>query len=370
MITNNSRRDFIKKSVLTSSMLGLGLELSAFKPNKEPQLPITKQSDKDQVSVQRLSLSKLKRWEALEYGMFIHFGMSTFSGAELGSGKDPCQLYQPKDLDVDQWIKVARDAGMKYAVLTTKHVSGHCLWPSKFTNYHIGNSSGNSTDVVNAFVNACSKYGIIPGFYYCSWDNHHLFGSATPTNVAWENKFSTSEYFQFQQNQIHELLTQYGPIGEVWIDIPGILSHENRQKQYAQIAELQPDALVMMNGGLDKKMEIDPNYSWPTDLVSLERSLPPSRTGYHPMYTMENYLGKKSRYYIPGEVCDTICYTWFWQKESRLRNVDELLGMRILSKVRSTNLLLNVPPDQSGKIPQATIDLLKQLNNKYRKVME
>lgn len=368
MTTKNSRRDFLKKSLLTSSMLGLGIELSALKPEKD-QLPANTTPPKtDQTGAQRFTIERLKKWEALEYGMFIHFGMSTFSGVELGSGKDPCSLYHPTELDVDQWVKVARDAGMKYVVLTTKHVSGYCLWPSKFTDYHVGNSN-NKIDVVGAFVNACYKYGILPGFYYCSWDNHHLFGSATPSNVEWENKFSTSEYFQFQQNQIQELLTQYGPIEEFWVDIPGMLTHEGRQKQYAQIAELQPNALIMMNGGLDKKLEIDPNYSWPTDLVSMERSLPPSRTGYLHWYTMENYLGEKARYYIPGEVCDTICYTWFWQKESRLRNVDELLGMRILSKVRSSNFLLNVPPDQSGKIPQATVDLLMQLDKKYQLVI-
>lgn len=368
MTTNHNRRDFIKKSVLSSSLLGLGFGLNSFNNIEKQNSTNAEQPESDQTGAQRFSIERLKKWEALEYGMFIHFGMSTFSGAELGSGKDECNLYQPNDLDVDQWVKVARDAGMKYAVLTTKHVSGHCLWPSKFTDYHVGNSE-NKTDVVGAYVNACHKYGILPGFYYCSWDNHHLFGSATPTNVAWENKFSTTEYFQFQQNQIHELLTQYGPIEEIWIDIPGMLTHEGRRKQYAQIAELQPNALIMMNGGLDKKMEIDPNYSWPTDLVSMERSLPQSRTGYRPWYTMENNLGEKALYYIPGEVCDTICYTWFCQKESKLRNVDELLGMRILSKVRSSNFLLNVPPDQSGKIPQATVDLLMLMEKKYRQVI-
>lgn len=243
MTTNNNRREFLKKSVLSSSILGMGLESRAFTPDeKQPQA--TKHPDANQVGAQRLSIEKLNKWEALEYGMFIHFGMSTFSGAELGSGSDPCSLYRPKDLDVDQLIKVARDAGMKYVVLTTKHVSGHCLWPSKFTDYHVGNS-GNKTDVVGEFVIACRKYGILPGFYYCSWDNHHLFGSATPGNVVWENKFSTLEYFQFQQNQINELLTQYGPIEEFWVDIPGMLTHESRQKQYAQIVKLQPNALMM-----------------------------------------------------------------------------------------------------------------------------
>src|SRR5207248_2702898 len=95
---------------------------------------------------QRLSLDALRRWESLGYGMFIHFGMSTFVGKELPSGQDPSSTYAPDKLDVDQWVQVARDAGMKYAILTAKHVAGHCLWPSKFKEYDV-ETSGNKTDV-------------------------------------------------------------------------------------------------------------------------------------------------------------------------------------------------------------------------------
>jgi len=129
---------------------------------------------------QRLSLTALQAWEALRFGLFLHFGLSTFTGKELPPGDDPATLYAPDRLDVDQWVCVARDAGMKYAVLTAKHVAGHCLWPSRHTDYHVGNS-GNRTDVVEAFVTACAKRGVMPGLYYCSWDNHHTFGSQTPS---------------------------------------------------------------------------------------------------------------------------------------------------------------------------------------------
>jgi hypothetical protein len=76
---------------------------------------------------QRLSLEQLRKWEALKFGMFIHYGMSTYTGSELPDGSHPSTLYAPDKLDVDQWISVARDAGMKYAVLTTKHVAGEAL---------------------------------------------------------------------------------------------------------------------------------------------------------------------------------------------------------------------------------------------------
>ena len=147
---------------------------------------------------QRLSLEALRRWQSLGYGMFIHFGMSTFVGKELPGGQDPSSTYAPDKLDVDQWVQVARDAGMKYAVLTAKHVAGHCLWPSKQTDYHVG-TSGNKIDVVDKFVHACEKHGVMPGLYYCSWDNHTRLGSRTPSDGGQAS--TTPEYREYQQLQ-------------------------------------------------------------------------------------------------------------------------------------------------------------------------
>lgn len=97
---------------------------------------------------QRLSLPDLSAWEALGYGMFLNFGMCTFTGVEWADGTDPSSFYDPDRLDVDQWIQTARDAGMKYAVPTTKHVSEHCLWPSRYMDYTVAHNSGNTQDVV------------------------------------------------------------------------------------------------------------------------------------------------------------------------------------------------------------------------------
>src|SRR4051794_27434984 len=94
---------------------------------------------------QRLSLDALHRWESLGFGMFIHFGMSTFDGDEFSRGDKPSRAYAPDRLDVEQWIQVARDSGISYAVLTAKHVAGHCLWPTRHNDYHVG-TSGNTTD--------------------------------------------------------------------------------------------------------------------------------------------------------------------------------------------------------------------------------
>jgi alpha-L-fucosidase len=312
---------------------------------------------------QRLSLEQLQKWEALKFGMFIHYGMSTYTESELPDGSHPSTLYAPDQLDVDQWVCVARDAGMKYAVLTTKHVAGHCLWPTKLNDYHVG-TSGNKTDVVEAFVKACEKRGVRPGFYYCSWDNHNKFGSLTPSmNPAQKSRdwwsgsaFTTRAYMDFQSAQIQELLTHYGKVGEVWIDIPIVLPRFYRQELYDQIAALQPQAVIMMNNGIGDGSNYPVAQAWPSDLIAIERFMPNSHTGHLKWREIE---GKK--YYMPGEVCDPIGREWFCTEADQPRSDEELLGMYLVSISRGTNLLLDVGPDKHGLIPNKYVGALQRL---------
>lgn len=319
---------------------------------------------------QRLSLKALQRWEALHYGMFIHFGMSTFVVNELPDGKTPAKEYSPDRLDVDQWVMVARDAGMKYAVLTTKHVAGHCLWPSKHTDYTVA-ASGNTTDVVEQFVRACEKRGVKPGFYYCSWDNHNRFGSHTPSDGGdWKGMnsfpktrgeslppYTTSLYQTFQTAQITELLTQYGSIAETWIDIPGMLGRGFRAEHYRHIASVQPETVIMMNSGISdgSPADYDVDYAWPSDLVAIERKLPPE-SGHRPWWTIE---GKE--YYVPGEICDPIGKEWFHVPGDVPRPDKDLLNMYTIARNRNVSLLLDVPPDRHGLIPEESVQALTRL---------
>ncbi len=317
---------------------------------------------------QRLALEQLKTWESLHYGMFIHFGMSTFDLNELSDGKSPASLYAPDRLDVDQWISVARDAGMKYAVLTTKHVAGHCLWPTQDTPYNVTNS-GNTIDVVGAFVKACEKRGVKPGFYYCSWDNYNRFGSKTATDggdwngIAYFPKsqegamppFTTSLYQTFQTAQITDLITQYGPILEMWVDIPGVLGRGYRSFLYNHIASLQPDIVIMMNTGFGDGSDVKIDYAWPSDLVAIERELPPE-SGHEKWKVVYD-----KNYYVPGEVCDPIGKEWFFKDNDPPRSDDELLCMYTHCYKTGVNLLLNVPPNKHGLIPDEYIRALTRL---------
>ncbi len=161
----------------------------------------------------------LARWESLQYGMFIHFGLSTFMQEEYGQKEAAtCADYRPSRLDVDQWARVAQDAGMKYAVLTTKHCYGHCLWPSQYSDRTVAQSPVKD-DVVRLFVTACRQRGIQPGFYYLlGWDNYH------------QQRMTPDQYEEFCRNQLRELLTNYGAITVLWLDIPWDLGPGTSQR--------------------------------------------------------------------------------------------------------------------------------------------
>jgi len=323
---------------------------------------------KAQTGDQRLSLRALQQWEKLRFGMFIHFGMATFDGDEFSRGDKPSAVYAPDKLDVSQWVGVARDAGMKYAVLTTKHVAGHGLWPSAYNDYHVG-TSGNRTDVVEAFVTACRKAGILPGFYYCSWDNHNRFGSATPNfstdgrlaKTDWGHSFVTRQYEDFQYKQLEELAMHYGEIVEFWIDIPSFLSAPFRQQLYNRLAELQPQAVILMNKGVMSGDKIAFG-AWPTDVLNYETEVPgyhvhPGGTAGHQPW--RDFDGK--RYYLPGEVCDTVNPHWFWVEGDKPKSDAELLGQALLCRSRGCNQLLDVGPDRHGLIPSEQVRALQRL---------
>jgi alpha-L-fucosidase len=323
---------------------------------------------------QRLSLAQLKKWESLQYGMFLHFGITTFDQAGGPDGyalqrNAPAAMYAPDRLDVDQWVSVARDAGMKYLVLTAKHTAGFCLWPSKHTDYTAANGT-NKTNAVEAFCKACEKRGVLPGLYYCSWDNHNRFGSRTRTDVKgnWDQTrdfpkagedapFTTSLYQGFQTAQVTELLTQFGPIAEVWIDIPGDLGRGYRTFLYRHIASLQPQTVIMMNSGTADATDYNVTYAWPSDLVAMERGTPVASGGNCPKW--RPIEGK--RYYMPLEVCDTVGKEWFWFPNDKPRSDEELVKQFNACRNQRVSFLLNVPPDIHGLLPKDSVAALMRL---------
>ncbi|AIE84535.1 glycoside hydrolase family 29 (alpha-L- fucosidase) [Fimbriimonas ginsengisoli Gsoil 348] len=311
-----------------------------------------------------MSKARLEEWEALGFGMFVHFGMSTFLGEECPDGQADPMTYAPDGIDADGWARAAKEAGMRYLVLTAKHVAGHCLWPSRHTDYHIG-ASANKTDVVAAAAEACAKHGLGLGLYYCSWDNHHRFGTVTAGDVGIYKSHATREYRDFQLLQLAELLTTYGPIFEMWIDIPQVLGPEGRRECYDLCASLQPETFVIMNQGCQGSSLLDVDHAWPTDVATRERQLPEcarwgqgedgATIGHSRWYEIGG-----ERFYVPTEVCDCLGYYWFHDERDQPRSVAEVSAMRTVARARGCNLLLNVPPDRSGQIPKEFVNTLVQ----------
>lgn len=356
------RRDFFNKTSLALLLAGSSGSLIGYSSAKAATAP-----EASKRGSQRHTIKRLKQWEAMRYGMFIHFGMSTFTGIEHADGKVPASTYAPDKLDVEQWISVARDAGMRYAVLTAKHGDGHCLWPSEHTQYSVTNST-NKTDVVEAFVKACEKKGLKPGLYYCSCDGHNLFGSQPrghskrifmPTFPKTQEEpmppYTSSLYHNFMTAQITELLTNYGPVAEMWVDAPGELGWGYRTFLYNYISELQPDIVIMMNNGVPDSTKYDVAYAWPSDLLAIERGIPPE-SGYQKWRMI-----KGKEYYMPGEVCDPIGVHWFYMPNDPPRADQVLLNLLQNCHKRSVNLLLNVPPNKHGLIPDEHVQALLRL---------
>ena len=174
-----------------------------------------------------------------EYGMFFHFGIRPFFPGHVDwDGKDmPLEAFDPTELDCDQWIRVAKEAGATYAILTCKHHDGFALWPTKYSYYSVANTpwKNGKGDVVREFVDACRRHGLRVGLYYspAQWGKYA---------VPFANAKDYDDYFI---NQIGELLTNYGKIDYLWFDGCGSEGHEyDRERIVSEIGRMQPEILT------------------------------------------------------------------------------------------------------------------------------
>ncbi len=284
------------------------------------------------------------------YGMFIHFGLNTFNQVEWSDGKLPASSYHPTALDCDQWIQTAKEAGFRHVILITKHHDGFCLWDSAHTDYDVA-SSPVKTDVVAEVAKACRKYGVKLGLYYSLWDRHEpSHGDKDP-----------AKYVAFMKNQLTELLTGYGAICELWFDggwgKPD--ADWNIPEVYAHIKTLQPDCQVTINHtihvpGQPRKVRLpedyvagDPIRFWPVDFRTKDPNL--VRADDPKEYTGPDGL----LHYLPFEhtICISDRWNWFQKKDVLpARSADELEELFYWCTANDNALLVNLPPDQTGRI--------------------
>jgi len=290
----------------------------------------------------------IARYEGWRYGMFIHFTMSTFLDGPFWDSFNgplpPAKKYAPDKLDVDQWISTAARAEMRYAVLLAEHHLGFALWDSKYTDYDVA-SSGNATDVVAEFVEACRKHGVAPGLFYTLGVDaaHRRDGGMTD-----------DQWYEHARNQMTELLTNYGPIAVLWLDAVHNVSPARLQEAYDIVKSLQPDCLVAVNHGYGangRRLRY-----WPVDIIGGERSLAPP-DGHVPTI---KHNGKT--YYIPAEVLGWVTNLALRKGETRTtRPLATLVDIYRGATGRGANLAMLVWPDRQGKLPADQVDRLLEL---------
>jgi alpha-L-fucosidase len=308
-------------------------------------------------------------WHDRQFYGFVHVSVNTFTDREWGLGDESPEVFAPTSLDARQWALVARDAGMTGLIITAKHHDGFCLWPSRFTSHSVRSSPwrGGRGDVVGDLARACRELGLGFGVYLSPWDRHHA-------------EYGRPAYVTYYRNQLRELLADYGPVFEVWFDganggdgyyggarerrtIDGATYYE-WDATWRIVRELQPDAVIFSDAGPDVRwVGNEKGVAFETSWYPLRRNgLFPG----HPKYTEVAAGAPDGTDWVPPEVDVSIRPGWFHHpaEDGQVASVDRLVEIYEQSVGRGANLLLNVPPDRRGLVPEVDAARLREFGRR------
>jgi len=286
-------------------------------------------------------------WHEQEFYLFMHFGPNTFTNKEWGEGTEPEDIFNPSQLDCRQWCRIAKAAGAKGIIITAKHHDGFCLWPSKYSKHTVRESKwkNGKGDVLKDLSQACREYGLKFGVYLSPWDRNHP-------------KYGTNEYNDVFVNMMKEIFTSYGPVWELWWDGANGEGPNGKKQVYDwkrfenTVRKLSPNTVVFSDIGPDIRwVGNEQGFAGETNWNFLDTAGFTRGLGAPHVDTLNigNYNGKN---WIPAECDVSIRPGWFYHKEedSKVKTPEELFAIYLKSVGRGANLLLNVPPDQRGKI--------------------
>jgi Alpha-L-fucosidase len=290
------------------------------------------------------------KWHSLEYYMFCHFGPNTFTDKEWGEGDEQPDIFAPSALDCEQWAQVAEDAGMKGIIITAKHHDGFCLWPSSYSTHTVRESAwrdGNG-DVLKELSEACKRHGLLFGVYLSPWDRNHP-------------AYGTAEYNEIFESTIREVHSLYGPVFEQWFDGAGDGSQAQRGMPYdwpafnEAVLGNSPDAVIFSDVGPGCRwVGNEDGYAGETNWcrINVDGFTP----GWGaPSIEILNHGESEGASWVPAECDVSIRPGWFYHpaEDSLVKSVDKLMDIWLGSVGRGANLLLNVPPDRTGRINPA-----------------
>ena len=312
-------------------------------------------------------------WQQMEFTAFLHFGMNTFTGNEWGHGTDSPELFNPSELDCEQWVKALKDGGFKMALITAKHHDGFCLWPTATTEYSVKNSpwKDGKGDVVRELRDACEKYGMKFGVYLSPWDRNAPSYGDSPA------------YNKFFIEQLTELLSNYGEVHEVWFDGACGEGPNGKKQEYdwtailAKIRELQPKAVTAImgddvrwvgnEGGMGRDTEWSATMMAPGSYTHKNEAM--AALGIDNMSkdlgSRELLAKAQEAYWYPSEVDVSIRPGWFYHadQDERVRSLANLVNIYYRSVGCNSVLLLNIPPDRRGLIHEVDVQRIKELSD-------
>jgi alpha-L-fucosidase len=374
-------------------------------------LQVISNSDSDAVIAEKaakvLPRANQTDWMRLEQTFFVHFGVNTFNGVEWGSGHEDPSIFNPSSLDANQWVGAMKNFGGKMVVLVSKHHDGFCLWPTRYTTHSVAASPwrDGKGDVVREVANAARAHGLKLAVYVSPADLYQLrtnpknpagyYGngssnlpSVIPTDPAGFKSnpalgrapaagftnytYVVDDYNRYFLNQLYELLTEYGPIAEVWFDganpDPSVKETYNYAAWYDLIRRLQPGAVIFGKGPDARWVGSESGYGRTTEWSVIPLPEPPDAFIWPDMTSYD--LGSRGKltpgshlWWFPAEVNVTILANgaWFWAPGKHPRSVSQLVDIYYSSIGRNGNLILNLSPDNRGLIPDDQLAALSRM---------
>lgn len=304
------------------------------------------------------------RWQEMEYYAFLHFSLNTYTDQSWGYGNEDINLFNPTKLDAREWVRICKETGMAGVIITAKHHSGFCLWPSKYTEYSVKNApwKDGQGDVVRELANACKEYGLKFGVYLSPWDRNRA-------------DYGKPEYITYFRNQLTELLTGYGPVFEVWFDGAnggtGYYGGANEDRKidaktyydwpntYALVRKLQPKIVIWNDGGDRGDLRwvgTESGFVGETNWSQLNAK-------GEVTWPMLHFGLEGGDSWVPAEVNTSIRPEWFYHpnEDNKVKTVLQLLDAYYASVGRNATFLLNFPIMPNGTIHPTDVMRAKEM---------
>lgn len=316
----------------------------------------------DGADLPRPSPSQLE-WQDYEVGQFIHLDITIFAPKwdfqKMADYPSP-DVFDPEKLDTDQWLQVAKAIGAKYAVLTAKHCSGFCLWPTDVYPYSVKQSKwrGGKGDICADFIRSCHKYGIKPGFYYSTVWNSYL--KVAGGRVKSGDPAEQARYKDICERQLTELWTRYGKLAEIWFDGGSLPPDQGGPDIGPLVRKYQPQAVVFQSPYASIRWVGNEDGFAPYPCWSTNATRDAAGAG-----------DPDGKFWCPAE-CDTTLrgHEWFWGagQEDLIKPLATLVDIYYRSVGHNANLILNSTPDPSGLIPAADMARYREFGAEIRRL--